>query len=580
MTVASRPTARQGRSDSSAGTLWQPNLAVSALVGLVAMGLAVGTAELAAVLGTRWGWLSAASSPITSLGTTFIHLTPEWLKEYAIRTFGQHDKDALRIGMYLTLFVVALVIGGIARRSPRISAAATALLIVVTIGAIYSITAATPFDAIPILVGGTAGIYVLVTVFRRTVFLPLPRTAPAGKTPRPAGAGPVELDPSTSDRTLVDSRSGTFGDRHPMASATRGPVGAGMDRRGFFRITAIGAVVAVAAGAVSRWIPSTADVLASRAKIVLPVPTSAQSIPAGADLAIAGLTPYVTATNDFYRVDTAFVPPNVTAEEWGLRIHGLVDKPISIDYAELIARPQIQRNITLTCVSNPVGGNLAGNATWTGSRIDDLLAEAGPNGGADCVLCTSKDGFTVSAPLDALTDGRDAMLAVGMNGAVLPIAHGFPVRMVVPGLYGYVSATKWVVDMELTKFSEVSAYWTSRGWSDHGPIKTASRIDIPRESAQVPAGDVTVAGVAWAQHRGITAVEVRIDNGGWQPAELAGDASVDTWRQWKFTWRASSGNHTIACRATDGTGAVQTSAVADVAPDGATGYDARTVRVA
>ncbi len=318
---------------------------------------------------------------------------------------------------------------------------------------------------------------------------------------------------------------------------------------------------------------------ASRAKAIVPVPTSKQTIPAGVDFGINGLTPYVTPSDSFYRVDTAFVPPNVTAEEWELKIHGLVDKEVSINYPELIARPQIQRDITLTCVSNPVGGNLAGIATWIGTRLDTLLKEAGPNNGADCVLFTSKDGFTQTAPLDALVDGRDANLAVAMNGEVLPIAHGFPVRMVVPGLYGYVSACKWIVDMKVSKFADESAYWTQRGWADHGPIKTASRIDVPKGFAQFPAGDVTIAGVAWAQHRGIEKVEVQIDDGPWQAAELADDASVDTWRQWKFVWKASKGTHTVQSRATDGTGTVQTSKVQDVLPDGATGYDSRSIVV-
>ena len=316
---------------------------------------------------------------------------------------------------------------------------------------------------------------------------------------------------------------------------------------------------------------------ASRAKAIVPVPTSKQTVPADVDFGINGVTPYVTPNANFYRVDTAFVPPNVTAEEWGLKIHGLVNKEVNIDYAALVARPQIERDITLTCVSNPVGGNLAGNATWIGTRLDTLLAEAGPTSGADCVLFRSKDGFTQTAPLDALTDGRDAILAVAMNGEILPIEHGFPVRMVVPGLYGYVSACKWIVDMKVSKFADESAYWTQRGWSDHGPIKTASRIDVPKGFAQLPAGDVTVAGVAWAQHRGISKVEVQIDEGPWQAAELAGDASVDTWRQWKYTWKATPGTHTVQSRATDGTGAVQTSKVQDVLPNGATGYDSRSI---
>ncbi len=572
-------------------------MVVSALVGLVAMGVAVGIAELLAALGTWLGWLSAAASPITSLGNSFIHLTPEWLKEYAIRTFGQSDKTALRVGMYITLFLVALAIGIIGRRSPRIAAAVTVLLIVVTLVAIWTATGATAFDAVPILVGGAAGIYLLVTVFRRTVdpqilagartaavSTQVPTAALSGSsesaTTSPAGSYQAASAPSflaPADGELYDAKPGTSGDQHPMLGSSRA-VRAGVDRRQFFRLAGIGAVVAVAAAAISRWIPSTAQVTESRAKAIVPVPSSKQpAAPDDVDFDINGLAPYRTPTAQFYRVDTAFVVPNVTAEEWRLTIHGMVDREISIDYNDLIARPQIERDITLTCVSNDVGGDLAGNATWIGARIDDLLKEAGPQSGADCVLCRSKDGFTLTAPLDALTDGRDAMLAVAMNGEILPVLHGFPVRMVVPGLYGYVSATKWIVDMKVSKFADESAYWTDRGWSDHGPIKTASRFDVPKGFAQFAAGNVTLAGVAWAQHRGIKAVEIQVDDGQWQAAELAGDVSIDTWRQWKYVWKATKGSHTVKVRATDGTGAVQTSAVRDVLPDGATGYDSRSI---
>ncbi|MET3804564.1 DMSO/TMAO reductase YedYZ molybdopterin-dependent catalytic subunit/uncharacterized membrane protein YkgB [Nakamurella sp. UYEF19] len=601
MTTTSRPTPNRVPASTAPRAPWQPGFVVSALVGLVAMGLAIGVAELISALGVWLGWLSTASSPITSLGTAFIHLTPEWLKEYAIRTFGQNDKTALRVGMYVTLFVVALIIGLVGRRSPRIAAGVTVVLIVVTLAAIFTTTGVVAFDALPILIGGAVGIYLLVTVFRRTVAPELLVVgAPAGTaTALPSvpaesstsaavstvKSGASETVTPAADGELYDSKPGTSGDQHPMALASAAAgrpatrVRAGMDRRQFFRLAAIGAVVAVAAGAISRWIPSTAQVTASRAKAVVPVPVVKEALPAGTDFNLSGLTPYKTATDGFYRVDTAFVPPNVTAEEWGLKIHGMVDKEISIDYNTLIARPQIERTVTLTCVSNPVGGNLAGNATWIGARIDDLLKEAGPQSGADCVLCTSKDGFTLTAPLDALTDGRDAMLAVAMNGEVLPIEHGFPVRMVVPGLYGYVSATKWITEMKVSKFSEETAYWTARGWSDRGPIKTASRIDVPKGFAQFPAGDVTIAGVAWAQHRGIDKVEIQVDDGPWQAAELAGDASIDTWRQWKFVWKATAGTHTVQSRATDGTGAVQTATVADVLPNGASGYDSRSIVV-
>jgi hypothetical protein len=255
----------------------------------------------------------------------------------------------------------------------------------------------------------------------------------------------------------------------------------------------------------------------------------------------------------------------------------MVDREIHLSYADLSRRPATSALVTLTCVSNPVGGPLAGNAEWVGYRLADLLAEARPHPDADMVLSTSIDGFTAGTPLAALTDGRDALLAVGMNGLPLPIEHGYPVRMVVPGLYGYVSATKWVTDLEVTRFDRARAYWTERGWSQRGPIKTECRIDTPGSAAAT--GRVPVAGVAWAQHRGISAVEVRVDDGPWQQAELAATPSVDTWKQWVWYWDAVPGTHTLTARATDLTGAAQTATVADVVPDGASGYPTATVVV-
>ena len=298
------------------------------------------------------------------------------------------------------------------------------------------------------------------------------------------------------------------------------------------------------------------------------------------ELQVPGISPFVTDNADFYRVDTAFVVPRLTTDDWQLKIHGAVDQEVTITYADLIAMPTIERMITLTCVSNEVGGGLAGNARWQGVRIADVLAMAGAQAGADCVLQTSVDGFTVTTPLEALTDDRDALLAFAMNGEPLPVEHGFPVRMVVPGLYGYVSATKWVVDLKVTNFADESAYWTQRGWAPQAPIKTSSRIDVPRSFEQVSKGSVAIAGVAWAQHRGITSVQVQIDGGEWLEATLSGEVSADTWRQWVYQWDATeSGTHTVKCRAIDGTGAVQIEQIQGVMPDGATGWDSRSFTV-
>nr|WP_269329549.1 molybdopterin-dependent oxidoreductase [Kineosporia babensis] len=292
------------------------------------------------------------------------------------------------------------------------------------------------------------------------------------------------------------------------------------------------------------------------------------------------MEPFITPNADFYRIDTALSVPLLRAEDWSLRIHGLVDREITLTWAELIAADLVERDLTLMCVSNEVGGDLTGTARWLGLPLGPLLQRAGISAEADMVLSKSSDGWTASTPLEVLTDGRDCLLAIGMNGQPLPLEHGFPVRMVVPGLYGYVSATKWVVDLEVTRFDRAEAYWSTRGWSQRGPVKTSSRIDVPANGADLAAGTVAVAGIAWAQHRGIQAVEVRIDEGPWQSATLGAEASVDTWRQWYLSWNAPAGSHRIQVRATDGDGAVQVEDVAPPAPDGATGWDSIEVSVA
>jgi hypothetical protein len=297
-------------------------------------------------------------------------------------------------------------------------------------------------------------------------------------------------------------------------------------------------------------------------------------VPAGADVDVPGMTPWRVPTGSFYRIDTALVLPAVDPTEWSLRIHGLVDRELRLTYKDLVGRRMTEAWVTLCCVSNPVGGDLVGNAWWTGVRVADLLAEAGVRPGADAVKQTSEDGWTCGTPIQALTDDRNALLAVAMNGEPLPIEHGFPVRMVVPGLYGYVSATKWLVDLEVTRYDDFSAYWTDRGWSEKGPVKTQSRIEVPRNGAALPVGSVRVGGHAWAQHTGVEKVEYRLDGEAWHEAELGRVPGADTWVQWSGTVDVDKGDHTLAVRATDRSGYTQTAARTDVVPDGATGWDA------
>ncbi|MBH0775862.1 molybdopterin-dependent oxidoreductase [Nocardia bovistercoris] len=419
--------------------------------------------------------------------------------------------------------------------------------------------------------------------------LPISTSRPVHSTasasvPRPhsaaRGAGSADIvhapDEGGTRSPVATSGRGSDVDDSPTRTATPDP-----DRRKVLRGLAITGGLAVLTGAGGRWIGSRrADVSAERAAVQLPVPSGPPiSLPPEADLRVPGLTPYLTPSADFYRIDTALIVPQVSIEDWSLRIHGMVDREIVLRWDDLANREAVERLVTLACVSNPIGGELIGNALWRGYRIDQLLAEAGPRPDADMVLSTSKDGWTAGTPLAVLTDGRDALLAIGMNGEPLPVSHGYPARLVVPGLYGYVSATKWVTELEVTRFDRATAYWTRRGWSAYGPIKTGTRIDTPNGRGRVERGKVAVAGVAWAQHRGISAVEVQIDNGPWERARLSADQSVDTWRQWVYDWNATSGQHTVRARAVDGSGAVQTADYSGVLPDGATGYPVISVRV-
>ncbi|MDG4789869.1 molybdopterin-dependent oxidoreductase [Micromonospora sp. WMMD1102] len=505
---------------------------LGALAGLAAAAVAVGVAEAVAVL------TGARSAPLVAVGGAVVDLAPAPLKRFAVDLFYVYDKIALLVGTAVLLAGFAVLVGLVAVRSLPLGYAGIALFGAVGVLAASTRPGAGPVAVLPSLVGALLAAGVL----RLLVAGPLGRAAAA---------------------PIVTAR--------PDAYA----------RRRFLTAVGIATGGAAVGGFGGRWLATRRDVSAAREAIELPAPAvPAAPLPAGAELAVPGLAPYVTPNRDFYRIDTALVVPRVDPHRWRLRISGRVRRPITLDYAELLARPMVERHITLACVSNEVGGDLIGNARWLGVPLGPLLAEAGPLPGADQVVARSADGWTCGSPTEVLTDGRDAMLAVGMNGEPLPIEHGFPVRVVVPGLYGYVSACKWLVELELTSFADFDAYWVPRGWSARGPIKTQSRIDTPRAGRRLAAGEVTVAGVAWAQHVGIRQVEVRVDDGDWQPATLAPATSTDTWVQWSWRWTATAGEHTLRVRATDATGAVQTGQSRPVAPDGATGWHAVRVTVA
>lgn len=493
----------------------------------------LGIAELVA------GFVGAGSSPVVAVGEAVINLVPGSVKDFAIRQFGSDDKLVLIVTVAVLLVVLAAVAGLLARRSLP-----TGIALVVLLGAVGVAAAASGSGAVAAIpsavaaVTGGAALWLLVLLSRRV--------------------SPPERDAAAETRaTPVHSRR--------MVLAT----GTGM------------VVVAGAAAVGGRGLQrGRFDVADSRDRIRLPAPADpAEPLPPGHAFDVPGLTPFVTSNADFYRVDYDLTVPKVPTTAWSLKIHGDVDRPAEFGFDELLRRRLVERDMTLCCVSNEVGGPYVSTTRWLGVPLADLLDEAGVHAGADQVLSASADGMTIGTPTDLITDGREAMVAIAMNGKPLPAKHGFPARLVVPGLYGYASATKWVTELKLTSFAAESAYWVRRGYVPVGTARTASRIDVPRAFADVKPGAVTVAGVAWALHRGISTVEVRVDGGPWQPAELATSAGPDLWRQWRWTWQASPGTHTIQVRAADGAGQVQPGHRMGVFPSGATGWHSVSVTV-
>ncbi|MGW7455606.1 molybdopterin-dependent oxidoreductase [Streptomyces sp. NPDC054787] len=517
--------------------------ALGASAGLLAAFAALAVAELVA------GLVRPAAGPVTVVGGAVIDRTPAAVKDFAIRTFGEDDKAVLQLGIVAVLALVAVALGILALSHRRAGAAGVLLFGVAGAAAALSRPDSTGAgDALPSVAGAVAGALTLYVLASRAV--------------------PV--------------RAGADAD---------GEGTAGWSRRGFLAAAGATAAAAASAGALGRFFTGRQGqgAVASRQGLVLPAPASpAPAVPAGVQLKVAGITAFTTPSSDFYRVDTALTVPKVDAGSWRLRVHGRgVARPRAYTLDQLLARPLIERDITLTCVSNEVGGPYVGNARWLGVPLADLLKEAGvrppsQGGPADQLVARSVDGMTLGSPVEDVMDGRDAILAVGMNGEPLPFDHGFPVRMLVPGLYGYVSACKWITDIELTTFDAYDPYWVKRNWARRAPIKTQARIDTPKPFGRPAAGTVTVAGVAWAQRRGIARVEVRIDEGPWQDADLAAQAGLDTWRQWSYRWNAGPGGHTITVRATDGTdgtGLVQTEQRARTIPDGASGWHSVFVTV-
>ncbi|MCY0925505.1 molybdopterin-dependent oxidoreductase [Streptomyces sp. H27-H1] len=537
--------------------------ALAAASGLLAGFAALAAAELTASL------VRPQAGPVTVIGGAAIDRTPAALKDFAIRTFGENDKLVLQLGILATVGLLAALLGMFALRHRRTGAAG--VLVFGALGAAAALgrpDAAGPADVLPSLVGAAAGAMVLYLLVGKL----------GGPVARPSSGDDTAASTAEGSPIGIESRAGT-GTGTGAGAPDHSPPAA-WNRRGFLLAAGVTALVSTGAGALGRALTGrrAQGAAASRAAVRLPTPDSpAPPIPAGASLRIPGVSAFTTPNKEFYRVDTALVVPKVDADTWSLRIHGKgVSRPRSYSFAELLQRPLIERDITLTCVSNEVGGPYAGSARWLGVRLSDLLREAGVQppsrgGRADQLIARSVDAMTLGTPVEEVMDGRDAMLAVAMNGEPLPFEHGFPVRMLVPGLYGYVSACKWIREIELTTFDAYDPYWVKRGWARRAPIKTQARIDTPKPFARTSAGTVMVAGVAWAQHRGIERVEIQVDDGPWQEASLAAQATTDTWRQWSFDWKATPGGHRLTVRATDGRGEVQTELRARTIPDGASG---------
>jgi DMSO/TMAO reductase YedYZ molybdopterin-dependent catalytic subunit len=505
------------------------------VLGTMATGAGLGVAELVV------GLVAGSSSPVVPVGQEFIDYTPKWLKQWAIDVFGTNDKAVLVAGALVVILGLGAIVGVVAAKGARgMAYGLTATIGLIGAWAVYLRPDATVGKFVPTVVGTLVSVGVLWWL--------APRLGP----------------PDDDGRPMMIGR----------------------DRRQFIQgAVAIGSVAAVTGG-IGRIMQQRSEINGERDEIVLPqvAPEQAAVVPSEFSVGVAGIQSFVVPNDQFYRIDTALVVPQVAKDTWKLTISGLVDNPMELTFDDLLARPQIERHITLSCVSNEVGGDLVGNAVFQGVRLADILNEAGLQDGAEQVVSRSIDGWTCGSPTDVVMDGRDAMLAIAMNGEPLPAQHGYPVRIVVPGLFGYVSATKWVTDIRLTRWEDFDAYWIPRGWSKLGPVKTMARIDTPRSGSNTN-GLVVIGGVAWAVHRGVSGVQIRTSKDGsvgeWIDAELGSVPSADTWVQWAHRWDTAglSGSYVIEVRAIDGDGVAQPEEPKAVAPDGAQGYHRITLDV-
>lgn len=492
------------------------------LAGLVAGGAGLATSYAAANI------LAIRDSPVVAVAELVIQVTPGAVVEQAIGSVGAADKPLLVAGILLFLVLMVAWAGRLAARVWWLAVLLLGALAGIGVAAVATQETPSPVSYLPIAVGFVTWVLVLGFLTDRL---------------RAAG------------------------------SAVEGaPAGPSSGRRGFLIGAGAVAAISLGVGTLGRLFGRGRRRVEESRQLLRLTGVTEPKPPLSTRIGLPGVSAWATPSDDFYLIHTAIALPTIEPTQWQLRIHGLVDREMTLSYQDLLARERTEAWVTLNCVSNPVGGDLIGNAWWSGVSLADLLEEAGISDEADALLQTSEDGWTCGTPLAAVRDGRDAMLAVAMNGRPLPIEHGFPVRAIVPGLYGFVSATKWLVDIEVTRFDRFEAYWTGKGWAEQAPVRLASRIDVPRSGAEVAAGEVRVGGVAWQQQVGVEAVEVAVDGGRWQSVELAESPTDDTWVQWAGTVTVSPGKHVLRVRATSRDGEVQTSVERDVVPDGATGW--------
>jgi len=518
-----------------------------AACGLLAAGAGMAAGHLVAA------FVNPAASPVLAVGSTVVDATPTPVKEWAVQTLGTADKPVLLAGVAVVTALAAGGIGLVSRTRPSLANTLLVGLAALAGIAAWLRPASLPQDVVPALVAGLVGVVTL---------------AGLGSLARSAGGARSAQAPPPASPTESPLEHTAYAAGAPGRTARRN-----------FLLGAAGVTAGAAAlGALGQRLGATPTLPAD---VTLPRPgASLPPLPTGIEGTVKGVSAFRTPTGEFYRVDTALVIPRVDVAKWRLEVDGMVDRPFSMTFDELLSLEVLEKDITLNCVSNEVGGPYISSTRWLGVRVRDVLERAGVQAAADQILSESVDGMTISTPVEALTDERDALIAFAMDGQPLPPRHGFPVRLVTPGLYGYVGATKWLSRLTATTYAQEQAYWTRRDWDERAAVKTQSRIDTPMGLGTYDPGRLAVGGVAWAQAGGgISKVEVRVDDGAWHEATLGPDGGTTYWRQWSWVWDADSGRHDLTVRATNGRGEVQAEERAEPFPGGASGYHSIVVIV-